>query len=232
MGLFDKFGGKKKEAFYEEYAASHNLERSRTPVPRATKNLEGEIQTKVRFDGRLSTSFKGSVALVETTVRASFEMRTTDRDAAINTWLPEGTETTGTETNVNVYPATVVLVPLEKLPGVVDGLAVKKNHGKQTMGKNDAYGDLKRVSIEGLDLDQKFFVYAAEGADPERVRSLFTPSFSAWLNQRDGKFFSFEFGQGTLVTKHGGKFPKEAGPLDDYVSEACELATQLEAAAG
>lgn len=227
MGLFDKFGGKKKEAFYDEYAGTHGFERSTRPIPAVTKNLEGRIVTNERFDGRLSTEYKGTVALIETTITTSVPMVTTDRDSSINTWLPEGTETIGTETNSNTYPSTVIQIPLDKLTGTVSGLAVKRNFNKQSMGKNDMYGDLRRISLDGTDLDPEYFVFVDEQADPEKVRQLFTSSMSAWLNEREGKFFGFEFGQGTLVTKHGGKPPKDAEKLDAQVAEACELAGQL-----
>ena len=232
MGLFSKISGgdKKREAFYAEYAVSHNLERSKQPLPGVTKNLEGNLRTKERFDGPLDTSYKGTIALVETTITSSVQMRTTDRDSEIQTWLPEGTETIGTETNSNTYPSTVVMVSLEKLNGVVAGLAVKGNFKKQSFsGDRNVYGSLGRISTEGLDLDDSFYVFADEGADPEQVRQLFSPGFSAWLNERPGKFFSFEVGDGTLVTKHGGKFPKDAETIDGYVAEACEIARRLEA---
>jgi len=234
MGLFDKItsGSKKKEAFYAEYADSHNLARSTKPIAPVTKNLQGRILTKERFDGPLSTGFKGSIALIETTVSGSVEVVTTDRDASINTWLPEGTATSSTIDSTNVYPATVVQIPLENLPAVVSGLAVKNNYKKQSFGSDrETYGDLRRISLEGLDLEDRFYVFADEGADPERVRALFSPEFSAWLNAQPGKFFSFEVGEGTLVTKHGGKFPKDAGQIDGYAEEACEIARRLEQAA-
>lgn len=234
MGLFDKLGsgGKKKEAFYDDYADSHGLTRSQEPFPPVTKSLSGHVAIVERFDGKLSTRFRGSVALVETTVVTKSQLRTTDRDASINTWLPEGTETQSTETSSKAHPGTIVQVSLGKVPQIVGGLAVKRNYDKQSMGQNDAYGDLGRLVLSGTALGEDYFVFVDQGSDPEAVRALFTPAVATLLNSRPGKFFGFEVGGGSLVTKTPGKHPRDAGQLDALVDEACEIARVLEDAAG
>ena len=235
MGLFKKIsgslGGKKREEFYASYAESHGLTRSKQRITPVTKNLGGELETDERFDGPLVPGVEGTIGLVNVTIRSSVQMVTTERDASINEWMmPEGTVTTSTESSVNSYPSTVVLIPLEKTNAILSGLAVKGNYKKQSTGDRETYGDLTRVGTDGLDLAGHFYVYADQGADAERVRALFTPEFSAWLNAREFRFFSFEVGEGTLVLKHP-KHAKDAEQLDAYVAEATEIARQLEAAA-
>lgn len=229
MGFLDKLtgGSKKREAFYSEYADSHNLKRSKERIPAVTKNLDGELETNERFDGQLAPGIEGTVALTETTIRTTTTMVTTERDASINTWMPEGTVTTETSTNADAYPSTVVQIPVGKLSGTISGLAVKRNYNKQSGGKNTAYGELPRLIIEGTDLEDKYYVYADENADPAKVREIFTPSFSAWLNQREEKFFSFEVGEGLLVYKRP-KHAKDAEELDADIATACEIARSLE----
>ena len=231
MGLFDKFsGGKKREAFYTDYAESHGLARSQDEIDIVTKNLDGELETKERFDGEIAPGVRGTVAMTETTIRTSATLVNSEADQ-LYSGLPEGSYTESTHTSVDAYPSTVVMIPVEGLAGTLSGLAVKGNYKKQSTGKRETYGDLKRLPIDGLALNDKFYVFADEDADPERVRQLFSPEFSGWLNERldEEKFFGFEVGGGTLVTKHP-KHAKEAEQLDSYVGEASEIARRLQAA--
>ena len=232
MGLFDKFsGGKKREAFYAEYAGSHGLKRSQDEIPVVTKNLDGELETKERFDGEIAPGVQGTVAMTETTIRTSATVVNSETDQMYS-GLPEGSYTESTHTSVDAYPSTVVMIPLTGSAGTFSGLAVKGNYKKQSTGKRETYGELRRLPIEGLDLSDKFYVFADEDADPERVRQVFTSEFSAWLNGRldAEKFFGFEVGGGTLVTKRP-KHAKEAEQLDSYVAEASEIASRLNTAA-
>ena len=228
MGFMDKLmgGGKKQEAFYASYADTHNLVRSTDEIPAVTKSLEGDAVTKERFDGRLAAGFKGTVALVETTIRTSATVVNSEQYNELHS-THDGSSRV--ETSAKAYPSTVVMISLEDGTGSLGGLAVKKNYNKQSMGKNDVYGNLRRVTLEGLDLDNRFYVFADEGADPETVRGIFSPSFSAWLNAQPEKFFSFEVGQDTLVTKQP-KFPKDEEEMDARVTQACEIARQLKPA--
>ena len=146
------------------------------------------------------------------------------------TGLPEGSFTSSVESSAKAYTATVVMIPLAEVSEALSGLAVKKNYHQQSMGQNDSYGGLPRLAMEGTGLDGSIYVFADEGADPERVRQLFSADFSAWINKRPEKFFGFEFGQGTLVTKNP-KLVKNAEELDAHVETAVEIARRLKASA-
>jgi len=132
------------------------------------------------------------------------------------------------------YHFTVAITKVEEVAGLVPELICNRKFGFRAFNKlEDAFRDNERVTLESLELDDRFEIFVDEKQDPNWVRQLFSPTFMVWLCDETPEGFAFELVGGILVCNIKGH-KKKASELDAMCDGIAGVARRLreEAAEG
>lgn len=198
-----------EEAFFDSYAESRGLTRSKTQIGELTPLLrKGDSrQIEEMFAGQLNDQFEGSLALYKYTVES------TDSDG----------NTTETE-----YPFTLVMFNLPTTASHLPELLVQRKSGMKALeGFEDKFrGNHERVTLESEAMRDRYEIFVQKQQDAIWVRRLFSPSFIVWLTDQPPKKFAFELVAGTLVA-YVPKHRDTADGLDEMIAVSCTVARRL-----
>ena len=186
-----------EDAFFEHYATSRGLTRSKTNFPSTTNLLRkgDERETNQYMSGKLSDNCDGALGLYTYTVVS------TDSDGNRE------------ETN---YPFTVLYAEMPETVAHLTELRVQRKSGLKALEKfEDKFrGGSERVTLESEAMRDRYEIFVKKDENPVWVRRLFSPTFIVWLTEAPPKKFVFELQDGHLccaVPKHR----KSADELDE-----------------
>ena len=127
----------------------------------------------------------------------------------------------------NNYHFTVAMTEMPETAELLPELLCNRKFGFKAFEKvEDAFRKDERITLESIELDDRFEIFCDEKQDQNYVRQLFSPTFIVWLAEEAPEKFAFELEDGILACNVKGH-KKSAAELDIMRSATAAVARRL-----